>query len=95
MPFATPSRATSLEEGAAITDLQAVLGNSRITTTQVYARMVDERMKASMASLSYGLDEESEAQSPVEMRTHVRTRASIAGEEGEESGEAAANAQAS
>jgi site-specific recombinase XerD len=42
-----------LEGGAAVTDLQALLGHASLSTTQIYARMVDERTKASVAALSY------------------------------------------
>jgi integrase/recombinase XerD len=43
-----------LEGGAAITDLQAVLGHADIATTQIYARMVDSRTRASLVALDYG-----------------------------------------
>jgi len=46
-----------LEGGAAITDLQAILGHARLTTTQVYAKMVDARMNASIEALSYGFED--------------------------------------
>jgi hypothetical protein len=44
-----------LQNGAAVTDLQAILGHSNLATTQVYARMVDERMRASIRALDYGM----------------------------------------
>jgi len=33
-----------------------VLGHLNLATTQVYARMVDERMRASIRALDYGMD---------------------------------------
>ncbi|MCU0728156.1 MAG: tyrosine-type recombinase/integrase [Planctomycetes bacterium] len=44
-----------LQNGAAVTDLQAILGHSNLATTQVYARMFDERMRASIRALDYGM----------------------------------------
>ncbi len=44
------------KRGAAVTDLQAILGHSNLATTQVYARMVDERMQASVRALGYGME---------------------------------------
>jgi integrase len=43
-----------LEGGGAITDLQAQLGHSKVSTTQRYTRMVDERRKATVLALDYG-----------------------------------------
>ncbi len=42
-----------LEGGAAVTDLQGQLGHSDLTTTQIYARMVDERRKVSVLALRF------------------------------------------
>jgi integrase len=44
-----------LQNGAAVTDLQAILGHVNLATTQVYARMVDERMRASIRALDNGM----------------------------------------
>ncbi|MCU0728039.1 MAG: hypothetical protein MUE73_20000 [Planctomycetes bacterium] len=38
-----------------MTDLQAILGHVNLATTQVYARMVDERMRASIRALDNGM----------------------------------------
>jgi len=43
-----------LEGGAAVTDLQGVLGHADLSTTQIYARMVDSRTRASLVALDYG-----------------------------------------
>ena len=43
-----------LEGGAAVTDLQAVLGHSSLSTTQIYAGMVDRRTRASVEALDFG-----------------------------------------
>ena len=43
-----------LENGAAITDLQGLLGHQSITTTQIYAAMVDKRARASLEALQFG-----------------------------------------
>jgi len=42
-----------LEGGAAVTDLQAVLGHSSLATTQIYAGMVDRRTRASVEALNF------------------------------------------
>jgi integrase len=42
-----------LEGGAAVTDLQGQLGHSDLTTTQIYARMVDARRKVSVFALRF------------------------------------------
>ena len=44
-----------LEGGAAVTDLQALLGHASLSTTQIYARAVDARTRASVEALSYGV----------------------------------------
>ena len=36
-----------------MTDLQGILGHASIVTTQIYARMVDARTRASVEALSY------------------------------------------
>ena len=43
-----------LEGGAAITDLQGLLGHASLSTTQVYTRMVDTRTRASVEALDFG-----------------------------------------
>ncbi|MCK6478614.1 MAG: site-specific integrase [Planctomycetes bacterium] len=43
-----------LEGGAAVTDLQGILGHADLTTTQIYAHMVDSRTRASLVALDYG-----------------------------------------
>ena len=43
-----------LEGGAAVTDLQAVLGHASLTTTQIYAQALDARTKASVEALDFG-----------------------------------------
>jgi integrase/recombinase XerD len=45
-----------LQNGVAVTDLQAILGHSNLATTQVHTRMVDERMRASIRALDYGME---------------------------------------
>ena len=50
------SASGSLENDTAATDLQSVLGHSSLATTQVYAKMVDQRMRASIRALDYGLE---------------------------------------
>ena len=42
-----------LEGGAAVTDLQAVLGHASLTTTQIYAQALDARTKASVEALDF------------------------------------------
>jgi site-specific recombinase XerD len=44
-----------LKGGAAVTDLQALLGHASLSTTQIYARAVDARTRASVEALSYGV----------------------------------------
>ncbi len=44
-----------LSGGAAITDLQGLLGHRSVSTTQIYARMVDSRARASLEALDFGL----------------------------------------
>ncbi len=44
-----------LQNGAAVADLQAILGHSNLATTQVYALMVEKRMRASIRALDYGM----------------------------------------
>lgn len=43
-----------LAGGGAITDLQAQLSHSKVSTTQRYTRMVDERRKVTVLALDYG-----------------------------------------
>jgi len=43
-----------LEGGAAVTDLQGILGHADLTTTQIYAKMVDSRSRESLLALDYG-----------------------------------------
>ena len=43
-----------LQNGAAITDLKELLGHQSITTTQIYAGMVDRRARASLEALEFG-----------------------------------------
>jgi len=43
-----------LTGGGAITDLQAQLGHSKITTTQRYARMIDERRRRTVLARDFG-----------------------------------------
>jgi len=43
-----------LEGGAAITDLQGLLGHQSVSTTQVYAAMVDKRARTSLEALGFG-----------------------------------------
>ena len=38
--------------GAAVTDLQGVLGHASLTTTQIYAQMADRRTRDSLCPLS-------------------------------------------
>ena len=42
-----------LEGGAAVTDLQAVMGHASLTTTQIYAQALDARTKASVEALDF------------------------------------------
>lgn len=42
-----------LENGAAVTDLQALLGHSSLQTTSIYATMVDRRTRASVEALDF------------------------------------------
>ena len=44
-----------LAGGAAVTDLQGILGHRNLTTTQIYAHMVDARARASVEALDFGL----------------------------------------
>ncbi len=43
-----------LEGGAAITDLQGLLGHQSVSTTQIYAGMVDKRARTSLEALGFG-----------------------------------------
>jgi site-specific recombinase XerD len=43
-----------LENGAAVTDVQALLGHSSLTTTSIYAQMIDKRTRASVEALNFG-----------------------------------------
>ena len=43
-----------LSGGAAITDLQGLLGHSSVATTQLYSAMVDKRARASLEALGFG-----------------------------------------
>jgi integrase len=43
-----------LEGGAAITDLQHLLGHQSVSTTQIYAGMVDKRARTSLEALGFG-----------------------------------------
>ena len=42
-----------LERGAAITDLQALLGHASLTTTQIYAQALDARTRSSVEALDF------------------------------------------
>ncbi len=42
-----------LENGAAVTDLQEILGQSSLATTQMYASMVSKRMRASVEAMGF------------------------------------------
>ncbi len=42
-----------LSGGAAITDLQGLLGHASLATTQIYARMVDRRTRSSVEAMDY------------------------------------------
>ena len=42
-----------LEGGAAVTDLQGLLGHADLATTQIYARMMDSRTRESLLALDY------------------------------------------
>ncbi len=42
-----------LSGGAAITDLQGLLGHASLATTQIYARMVDKRTRASVEAMRF------------------------------------------
>jgi len=39
---------------AAITDLQGLLGHQSVSTTQIYAGMVDKRARSSLEALGFG-----------------------------------------
>ncbi len=69
-----------LEHGAAVTDLQAILGHSNLATTQVYAKMVDARMNASIEALDFGLGEGAGAQIRNIERSHERSQGVVDGE---------------
>jgi hypothetical protein len=63
-----------------VTDLQSLLGHSSLATTQVYAKMVDSRTRASVQALDYGLPKAPEAKNPDGVRT---TCVPVEGEGGE------------
>ena len=41
--------------GGTVTDLQELLGNADLKTTQIYAKPMDERTRAAVNDLDYGL----------------------------------------
>ena len=43
-----------LEDGGVITDLQAQLGHAQVSTTQIYAALVNERRRSSVLRLDFG-----------------------------------------
>ena len=43
-----------LQNGAAVSDLQGLLGHTSLNTTQIYAGMVDKRARASLEALEFG-----------------------------------------
>jgi len=46
-------------EGGAVSDLKEILGHSNLKTTEIYAKAVDVRTRASVEALDYGLDADS------------------------------------
>jgi len=67
-----------LQGGSAVTDLQGLLGHASLATTQVYAKMVDSRTRASVLALDYGIPEAPAEKKPDGVRT---TCVPVGGEE--------------
>jgi len=68
--------------GAAITDLQHVLGHASITTTQIYARAVHGRTRASLLALDFGAREAPISEFRETMHTSCTPTPPATGEEG-------------
>lgn len=45
-------------EGGAVSDLKEILGHSNLKTTEIYAKAVDVRTRASVEALDYGLGDD-------------------------------------
>ena len=63
-----------LENGADIRSLQTFLGHAQITTTQIYAGMVDRRARASLEAVEFGSAVPSANQRPLRPESDLRTR---------------------
>jgi hypothetical protein len=74
-----PAACHFLQNGAAVTDHRAILGRSNLATTQVYARMVDERMRASIRALDYGMVAKEPGKVSEVMQTRIPARAAGVG----------------